>query len=164
MIDQIITGNVIGTPTVVYRFEKFPEVRFRQEFRRAGEDYLFWLELAMRTTRIAFSAIPECRCGRGVNVYSGSTWGTDEYGRRLHEEMKYRKTAARLFPLSQSARRANQQAIRVLREGFISDVLHRLRHRKTIDLGLMSRQLRLDPWTAITFLPTTIRLSADRAI
>jgi succinoglycan biosynthesis protein ExoW len=162
MVDQIIAGNVIGTSTVVYRFEKFPTVRFRQEFRRAGEDYLFWLELATRTTRFAFSTVAECRYGRGVNVFSGSTWGTDEYGLRLHEEMKYRKAAAALFPLSGGARHSNQQAIRALREGFITDALHRLRHRKAIDGRLLVRQLRLDPWTAAASLSTLLNLTLRR--
>jgi succinoglycan biosynthesis protein ExoW len=162
MIDQIVAGNVIGTSTVVYRLEKFPDVRFRQEYRRAGEDYLFWLELAARTTRIAFSTAPECRYGRGVNVFSASAWGSDEHGTRLHEEMKYRKAAATHFPLSSAARYSNQRAIRRLREGFIADALHRLRHQERIDGRLLARQLRLDPWTLAALLPVLIRRTLIR--
>ncbi len=158
MVVQILTGNVIGTSTLVYLFEKFADVRFREEFRYAGEDYLFWLDLAARDAKFAFSTVPECRCGRGVNVYSGSGWGTDRYAIRLHHEMKYRKTAARLFALSAEARKSNARMIGRLRAAFVADLLHRARSREPIDLAVVLSQLRLDPLTVLGILPVSYGL------
>ena len=75
MFDQVLSGNIIGTSTVVYRYAKFPTLRFREAFVNAGEDYLFWLELAQLTKNISFSSACECTYGKGVNIFSGSGWG-----------------------------------------------------------------------------------------
>src|SRR6185437_8898084 len=37
MFDQILTGNVIGTSTVVYNRSRFPDAAFRPEYQNAGE-------------------------------------------------------------------------------------------------------------------------------
>ena len=95
MLVQIVTGNVIGTPTVVYDVRKFRDVRFRTEYLNAGEDYLFWMDLAQRGARFAFSIEPEVTCGAGVNVYTGSGWGTPQHFLRIHNEMKYRNSCPR---------------------------------------------------------------------
>ncbi|MCX8005120.1 MAG: hypothetical protein N2688_09210, partial [Burkholderiaceae bacterium] len=42
MLDQIYTGNVIGTSTVVFHRDSHRALRFDTRFRRAGEDYLMW--------------------------------------------------------------------------------------------------------------------------
>jgi len=152
MQEQILSGNVIGTPTVVYRYRKFPALRFRPEFFYAGEDYLFWLDLSAQTRRIAFSSAVECICGRGVNVYAGSGWGTENSLVRLHHEMKYRKAVSRLFKLSSRQSMANQQAVRALRKSFVADVLHRLLHRKPWGEVAM-KQLRIDLRSGLYFLP-----------
>jgi succinoglycan biosynthesis protein ExoW len=162
MFAQILTGNVIGTSTVAYRFEKFPGLRFRTEFQYAGEDYLFWLEFTQQTSAFAFSGLVECRYGRGVNVFSGSGWGTDSFGIRIHQEMKYRKTVERLFTLTPELKQANSQAIRGLRTAYIADLLHRLRHGKRVDAASIWAQLRLDPLTALLFVPISGSLLLSR--
>jgi succinoglycan biosynthesis protein ExoW len=108
MFDQILHGNIIGTSTVVYRYRRFPALRFREEFVYAGEDYLFWLELSRLTQRIAFSSLCECTYGEGVNVFAGSGWGTEKSLIRLHYEIKYKKALKTLFPLRTCSVSLNQ--------------------------------------------------------
>ena len=67
MFDQILRGNVVGTPTVVYDWSRFPSARFRIEFTTAGEDYLFWMALATQGARVAFSSQIETSCGKGIS-------------------------------------------------------------------------------------------------
>ena len=56
IFNQILTGNVIGTSTVIYRLENFKDIRFRTDLTTAGEDYLFWMTLAKAGARVTFSS------------------------------------------------------------------------------------------------------------
>jgi succinoglycan biosynthesis protein ExoW len=156
MFDQILTGNIIGTPTVVYRHAAAPALRFRREFVYAGEDYLFWMELSAITRRIAFSSLCECACGAGVNIFSGSGWGTEKSLIRLHYEIKYKKALPRLFNLSGVQARENRASIRRLRSSFVTDLLHRLANRKPIAGRTLRSQLRVDPQTFFYFVPISL--------
>lgn len=162
MFDQILSGNIIGTSTVVYRFERFAELRFRPEFVYAGEDYLFWLELARRTPRFAFSELVEATYGKGVNVFAGSGWGTENSLIRLHYEMKYKKTLPRLFPLNATQLEANRAAVRTLRRSFIADLLHRAAHRRSLKWQVLKQQLRTDPQTFMYAMPLAMMIVLKR--
>jgi succinoglycan biosynthesis protein ExoW len=162
MVDQILMGNVIGTPTVVYRYKLFADLRFREEFVYAGEDYLFWLDLATRTSKIAFSSVCECKCGYGVNVFAGSGWGTEKSLIRIHCEIKYKKAIGRIFALTSDQRKATVDAISKLRRSFVADVLHRLAHRKSMDLPTMAKHLVVDPQTFLYFAPLALSLIVRR--
>ena len=158
MFNQILTGNVIGTPTVVYRFAAFQKLRFREEFFYAGEDYLFWLELSLLTPRISFSSLCECKCGEGVNIFAGSGWGTENSLIRTHHEMKFKKTLPRLFSLDQTQLSTNRQAVRTLRTSFVRDLLHRVSHRLPIGLEILKSQFSVDPQSFVYFLPLAVRI------
>jgi succinoglycan biosynthesis protein ExoW len=161
MQSQILGGNVIGTPTVVYRFRSFRTLRFREEFVYAGEDYLFWLDLSRMTDRIAFSSAQAVVCGDGVNVFTGSGWGTEKSLIRLHYEMKYKKAIARLYPLTERQTKENREAVLALRRSFVADVLHRMAHRKPF-LDVMWKQLRVDVRSVTHFIPLAIGLVLRR--
>ena len=161
MFDQIVCGNVIGTSTVVYAFDRFPEQRFDEAFYSAGEDYLFWIALARGGARFCFSSEVEASYGYGVNVYAGSGWGTPGYLRRIHNEMRYR---VRLldFDLSDRQRRFVREKIEVLRVEFASDILHRLTHRRSIPRDIVQAQFRLDPFTLLSLPLHLGTMVADR--
>lgn len=147
MLDQIIRGNLIGTPTVVYDFLRFSKQRFRVEFTNAGEDYLFWMEMVQNHAKIAFSSQPEVLCGKGVNVYSGAGWGSEQHLLRVHNELKYRKTTAKIFALTADQHLHLQTSIRALRVAFFRDLLHRLTHRQKLPFKLLAAHFALDPLT-----------------
>jgi succinoglycan biosynthesis protein ExoW len=162
MFDQILTGNIIGTSTVVYCFAKYPTLRFREEFVYAGEDYLFWLELSKLTSKIAFSSLCECAYGEGVNIFSGSGWGTEKSLDRLHHEIKYKKALPRLFRLNEVQLSVNRISVKALRKSFVADLVHRVRHRLPIRAQLLGNQLKVDPQTFFQLIPLTIALAAKR--
>jgi succinoglycan biosynthesis protein ExoW len=145
LFDQTLRGNVIGTSTVMYRWERFPSQRFPVEFTTAGEDYLFWMGLAVRGARVAFSSEVEATYGRGVNVFSGSVWGTETHLLRLHQEIRYRLTVRRLFKLNAVQRAHVRAELRRLRLGFTRDVLHRLTHGQGLPTKLLAAHARQDP-------------------
>lgn len=156
MFDQILMGNIIGTSTVVYRFAAFPALRFREEFVYAGEDYLFWLELSAKTSKIVFSSMCECTYGEGVNIFSGSGWGTEKSLIRLHYEMKYKKALPHLFKLSSAQLLANRSTVRHLRRSFVVDLLHRIAHRHPIAGATLKNHFKVDPQSFVFFIPITI--------
>lgn len=155
MLDQIIRGNVIGTSTVVYNAARYRKNRFKVEFTNAGEDYLFWMELAQSGARFAFSSESEARYGRGVNVYAGAGWGSEEHLLRVHNELKYRKTTIALFTLTQEQQTLVKHSIGSLRTAFARDLLHRLTHRKKIPARLLAAHIAMDP-QGILLMPLTI--------
>lgn len=145
MFNQIIMGNIIGTPTVVFDRRKFDDLRFRTDLTSAGEDYLFWLELSHRGARFAFGAAPSVFCGKGVNVYAGAGWGTEGHARRIVHELTYRKALLSLYQLNAQQEILVEEAIRHLDEAFVADCLHRAAHRKPIDWKLIIKMLQLEP-------------------
>lgn len=153
MVDQIITGNVIGTPTVVYSVHKFPDVRFQVDLTAAGEDYLFWLDLASREAKFAFGSETAVVCGKGVNVYAGSGWGTEGHARRVADELAFRKTLLRRYRLTTDQQRIVVSQIRTLGEVFVKDCLHRAAHRKPIDWKLVRSTLGRHPSIMTRVLP-----------
>ena len=161
MMDQIITGNIIGTSTVVYDFRKFAGIRFRTDLTHAGEDYLFWLEFAGRSARFCFSAHCEVTYGAGVNVYSKSGWGTDSNIVRIRNEIQYRNAIQELFPLTAAQSKSIKENVRRLRRAFVEDVLHRVAHRKKLTCAALVAQLRVDPLSWVLFLPLAVLISVD---
>lgn len=87
---QITTANVIGTTSVVYRFSKFPDARFDENFTFAGEDYLMWLQLTASNPKITFTAKITAHCGEGINLFSGAEWATEHLANRLFDEIQFR--------------------------------------------------------------------------
>lgn len=145
LFDQVITGNIIGTPTVVYRYRANPQLRFQKGYMNAGEDYLFWLGFSHSNKRVVFSSKCECTCGEGINIYSGSKWGTSESLNRIKYEIKYRKAIARQFPLNNSQRLSIRQSIESKRQEFAEVLIHRLHHRKSISFNQIVGQIAVDP-------------------
>jgi succinoglycan biosynthesis protein ExoW len=162
MFDQIITGNVIGTSTVVFDFLRFSQIRFRDDFRRAGEDYLCWMDFAIGEARFAFSSRCEARYGRGVNVYSGAASGTVQHLVRVQDELKYRKETLRLYPTTRNQRWFLKQKIGELREAFARDVVHLARATEPFPFRILRDQLTMDPLTLLAPLNVLSRRLSDQ--
>lgn len=162
MFDQILMGNIIGTSTVVYRYAKFPALRFREEFVYAGEDYLFWLELSKKTDKFAFSSVCECTYGEGVNIFAGSGWGTANSLIRNHHEIKFKKALPRLFALSREQDQTNRRSIRSLRRNFVADLMHRIAHRSPVDRNVLRKQFKTDPQTFYYSIPLALMVALKR--
>ena len=158
LLDQIIRGNVIGTSTVVYDFLRFSKNRFKIEFTNAGEDYLFWMDIAHSGAKVAFSSQCEAHYGSGVNIYAGTGWGSDKNLLRIHNEIKYKKLTCELFPVTDLQRTHINNSLALLRTSFAQDLIHRITHRKKISLYLLSKHWQLDPLSFLQILKVIINL------
>ena len=151
MTEQIVTGNIIGTSTVVYRYQNNIDLRFREDLIRAGEDYLFWLSLTTNTDKIAFSSHCECVYGKGINVYSGTQYGTTEYLELVYYEIKYKKIILDEFNLNSELKNKLRNHISKQQENFVLSYLSQLKKRKT-HLSLAIKFIQISP-TAFFLTP-----------
>lgn len=162
MVNQVIMGNVIGTSTLVYNYRPFRDVRYLEDYKHTGPEYLFWIDLASRSRKIAFSSVPECRYGGGVNIFSESGWGTDKFLSVRHDEVKWRKHLIDTFPLSSEQQAAMKKKIQDSREAFAKGSVHNLIHNRRVDGGLLMRHLELDPGTLLTLLAVPALIARDK--
>ena len=160
--DQTLTGNVVGTPTVVIARERLGSVRFRTEFTTAGEDYLFWMEAARLGARVVFSAQTEAVYGRGVNVFAGSGWGTEGHLKRVQDEIAFKKYILRSFRLTVPQIESTERSLDGLRLGFAREVLRRLRQNLGFPKGLISKHLKMDPRSFLELPRHAIAIALNR--
>jgi succinoglycan biosynthesis protein ExoW len=162
MVHQIVVGNVIGTPCVVFSLAAFPDIRFRTEYRRAGEDYLCWLEFARRGARFAFSSEPEVICGRGVNVFAGAGWGTDGHLARLLDESRYMRAILSEFVSSKQLQRSVRARVRQLRRAIVHALVHDMRCRRRLPLADLLTYARHDPLFPVALPTELLRMAVER--
>jgi len=152
MVDQILTGNVIGTSTVVYRRAGFETLRFDEAYTNAGEDYLFWITLCMHEARVAFSEKSEARYGRGVNVYSRVEWGSEKHLERTRNELKYKLAARQLKAITPATREKINESIRNLKTDYSKSLLSYLKNKHRLPTTEIGKMIRLNA-TAAFWLP-----------
>lgn len=152
ILDHIVGdgGGVIGTSNVVYRFRSFPDLRFREEYYN-GQDFFFWMDLGELGVKAVFSTLVDCDCGRGVNIYSSSGWGTDLALQRIRNELKVWLDVERIYHLSSETKIANRHTIKNLQDSAIRDLLHRLANGKQIHWSLVADVFRMAPDTIFAF-------------
>jgi hypothetical protein len=135
-----------------------PDLRFRRGFRHTGEEYLFWVDLALRSERIAFGDRPECRYGSGVNIYSESAWGQEKYLTVIIDDIKYRRRILEEYAISPAQRQFLNARIRQLRGSFTLGLLHQLRTHRRLPGGTVLRDyLEVDPSYPLTVWPAALR-------
>ena len=110
--DRTLRRSPILTSTVVYRFAKFPHLRFVPPIAPA-EDEFFFLQLAQLTDRIVFSTRAETIYGEGENI---SHARDPVAGLRLHGKLRdyqlFLLSALQLSPEQRSVIEAKLREIR----------------------------------------------------
>ena len=163
MFTQIIVGNILGQSTIVYRFKKFPHLRYPIDFTITGEEYLFWMDLARATDKTVFSTKCECRYGEGLNVYSATHWGHERAIEKIYDDMRYRKQIKQRYELNVVQQKELDLRIKGLRKSCVVEILHRLSHGIPIDKQEIINFIKMDPQTLAIFIPCTILSLISRA-
>jgi succinoglycan biosynthesis protein ExoW len=153
---QILGRCPIETSTVVFRWDTFKKSRFRADFRDAYEDLLFWFTLTSLTSRIVFSAQVECRYGRGVNIFRGSTWGSEASLKRLVASTRFKTNIRERFALTKEQRRLVEEGLKRNRRALISEILHRVRHLKPILWRHLWLYFKADPIATLSLPPEIV--------
>lgn len=158
MDEQIIIKNVIETSTVVFRRAVLGGVRFREDYRNAFEDHLFWLDAAKISRGFAFSTSVECRYGKGVNIFRSAGLGGERQFRRLKDQINYWRFIRREFGRSKNLKSRIRKCISETRVEFVAEILHRLRRRMTFQIDQVVAFFRVDPMLFILFIPILIKI------
>ncbi len=144
MFEQVIVNPIIGTPTVVYNLEAFGHLFFDETFLKAREDHLLWLDIALTKANFCFGASIELRCGRGVNIWASTKWGSDNLLSFYFHDIKFSKQLLSKYPLTPQQINYVKQKLSTLRHAVFLDFVHRLGHHKKIDFVLLYKLLKLD--------------------
>lgn len=145
MFDRILfSGNILLPPTVVYEFSKYAEQRFQSSYRHMGEDYLFFADVAISKPNYAFSWTPEVRCGRGVNVFVNSGWGSDTFLDRLCDEMRFRRQVKQRYVLTEEQQQKNMQKIQRIRKDFMRALFSHCKRGQFHKLAKISKMHKED--------------------
>lgn len=153
MLTQILSGNVLGTSVTVYRFAKFPDLRYPTQLRQAGEDIVFWADLALRTKKIAFSVRCEARYGAGVNICYGARWGTPDFLKVTHDDIGASLMMRRTFALDLGQRALVRANLSRWRSDFTAGLLHDAMIRPGSTARMLLRHVQSDPMYALLFFP-----------
>jgi len=141
-------GGVIQTSTVVYRYDKYKNLRFREEFYN-GQDFFFWMDLGELGARFVFCTETGCDNGEGINIYQSAGWGTERSLQRIRNEIFVWTSANRFYALPKKLKARNDKKIRGLEMSAIRDVMYRIKRRLPVRADILMDIFRLDPFFAI---------------
>jgi succinoglycan biosynthesis protein ExoW len=145
MVHQIATANIIFMPSLVISVKALGAARFPQGHRHGGGDYLYWMELIRHGATFVFSTEPEVRCGKGINMWYGSGWGTDGMALRLLDEARFRRRVLTHYANAVETRRCLRIRLVELQTGMLQDMVHRLRRRKPVNWAVIRTFFRANP-------------------
>jgi succinoglycan biosynthesis protein ExoW len=152
MIEQVLTNPIVNTSTVVYNQSKMSHLHFDEAFLKAREDHMLWLDIAALKSKFCFGANVEQYCGRGVNIWASTKWGSDNILPFFFYDLKFCKQVLIKYPLTKSQEHYITRKIVKLRYSVFLDIVHRLGHSKKINFKILFATFKLD-FKALLFLP-----------
>lgn len=144
MNHAILENYLAQTSTVVLRHKILDQMRFDPELRHSGEDYMLWIQLALKGARICISEEVEVVCGTGINMYHGSSeWDSENILALLSSQIIFYGKLIR-FPLG-PARLETRRKFQEFRRLYAYLLLRRLAQRRLPAQTGLTRVLRRDP-------------------
>jgi succinoglycan biosynthesis protein ExoW len=163
MITTLLHANPIPTSTFVYRFEAYPDLRFRSEFFN-GQDYIFWLEFSLLTSKIVFSERIDCVYGKGVNIWDDAGWGRPRALDLASNNMKLIKFIYKNIKLNSEQKNYVKKKISYNRRNFVASLLHDISHGKRVELTALAKQYRIDAMTYVYFIPNLLKILVSKIV
>lgn len=141
---SFLVDYLAQTSTVIYRFSLFPELHFDTRLRYAGEDHMFWLELASRARCVRFSRVATVTTGRGVNIYISSifSWDHPDAARRLAANVLFNACAVSRFRENRQYRGVMQASHWHSQREFAWVWARKAVKEKKVELGLIADLIR----------------------
>lgn len=119
LTDEIAVDYISHTSTVVIRAETVRRLRFDPDLRNAGEDRMFWLELALAGARIAISWRCNVVCGTGVNLFfAAHDWNSPQTMEKFASQLLFSEKLRRQANLSEIRRQFAMTRIRNCRRAY----------------------------------------------
>lgn len=158
---EFVVHCIPHTSQVVYDFASHPDVRFDTSLRRTGEDQLFWIELARRSDRVAYTTAVMGSRGEGVSVYREAlSWDSANAPNRLIDGLIFRRKLALRFDLDTERRLLSLIEEQETRDHFLFLCIRNLRYRPRNTLEALLRVSREIPSFWLHFPRTFLRIPA----
>lgn len=159
--DEFVVHCIPHTSQVVYDYAKHPGVRFDTSLRRTGEDQLFWIELARRSNRVAYSTAVMGSRGQGVSIYREAlSWDSANAPNRLIDGLVFRRTLARRFDLDAQRKLLHLVEEQETRDHLLFLCIRNLRYRPRNTLDALQRVSREIPSFWLHLPRTFLRIPA----
>jgi succinoglycan biosynthesis protein ExoW len=137
--EQVLRNNPIGTSTVVYRFDRFRQLRFEEGLTISGEDILFWLDILYKNERVVFSDQIECDYTAGVNICYDAKWGTEAGIQVSYNDILMLGIVLKRFQVSAELKKRIRNQCETLSTVLVEQVLHRLLRANIMSVRWLAR-------------------------
>jgi succinoglycan biosynthesis protein ExoW len=159
--DEFGVHCIPHTSQVVYDFARHGDVRFDTSLRRTGEDQLFWIELARRSDRVAYTTAVMGSRGEGVSIYREAlSWDSANAPNRLIDGLIFRRKLARSFDLDARRRLLHFVEEQETRDHLLFLCIRNLRYRPRNTLDALLRVSREIPSFWLHLPRTFLRIPA----
>lgn len=99
----ILREFITQASTIVYKRDIYPGLFFDNNFRQAGEDMIFFMQLVTKAVNAKFSTSIMVDCGKGINLYFNSlNWNDPGHILQVITNMKANDTIKSNIPLSKN--------------------------------------------------------------
>jgi len=153
----VFRSSIISTSTMVYRFRKFPNLRFNVQLFN-GQDRLFKLKLSKLASNVVFTPKVSANEGRGVNIFDSSRWGSEKSLNLIFNYIKLAKLILKEIPMNKGQRDHVKVQLDQSRYSFAVTVIHLLRSNVKVDLAVIRKTIATDPLTAALLVPNLVRM------
>lgn len=158
--NEFLVHCIPHTSNVVYRFPPHRDIRFAR-LRRTGEDQLFWIMLAKRSSKVSYSTAVMGSRGEGVSIYREAlAWDSVNAPDRLIDGLVFRDKLVNTFDLDSTQRRLSEQEAQETRDHLVFLCLRNLRYRPLTTLRAALRISRELPSFWLHFPKTCLRVPA----
>jgi succinoglycan biosynthesis protein ExoW len=112
--------------TVIFRHECAPELLFVTALKNAGEDMIFFVQLAGMMRKVCFSPHIMVDCGSGVNLYFGNIgWDSPGHMQREVDRLRAHMFMQKRLPLSPADAAWNKAFMSGLRRNLVFHVVRK---------------------------------------
>jgi len=157
----VFRSSIISTSTLVYRFRKFPDLRFNVQLFN-GQDRLFKLMVSQQAAKVAFSMKVCANEGQGVNIFDSSGWGSEKSLNLLLNYIRLSKYILRELRLDARQRHHVRSQLRESRYSFAGTLLHLLRNKVPVQWKVVFRTFVTDPMSAVWIVPNMLKVVRNK--
>lgn len=157
----IVRSSIISTSTMVYRYSKFPDIRFNDKLFN-GQDRLFKLMVSKVALKVGFSTKVCANEGRGVNIFDSSGWGSQKSLNLITNYIRLSKYILKEVDLNAKQAAHVQSQLDESRFSFSKTLLHLLRTGVKVDWRVVFRTFSVDPVSAAMFVPNVTKIIAGK--
>jgi len=161
--NEFVYHSLCHTSTVVVGRDLAVAQRFDTDLRHAGEDWMYWLNLAHSEARIAISWRTNTEAGEGVNIFwSAFDWDSPTTLGRIGCQLLFAEKLRRVvFNNTLQFRAANDLARKYRRAyGFL--LLRSLLLGRKLNLGILRRVAQANPWFLLKTPYYFVAVALDR--